>query len=130
MIKRLDNKGFTLIELLAVVCIMSILLMIAVPAITKVIDRSKKDTLIGTIDAYMDSLKLDVTDGQYDFEDASTIFAVPIECIELQQSPENPYGEWLQANDDYMFWLNMILKIKDIYMDLHIMIVLVMVCIL
>lgn len=99
--RTLNKKGFTLIELLAVICIMAILLMLALPAITRIIDRAKKDILVGTIDAYMESLKLDVVDGKYDFEDESTIFAVPVECIEMEKRNNDPYGEWSQANDNY-----------------------------
>ena len=38
----------------------------------------------------------------YQFLDSNeTVYAVPIECIALEQGGKNPYGEWLQANDDY-----------------------------
>ena len=100
--KRLNNKGFTLVELLAVVCIMGILMMIAVPAITLIIEDARIDTIMTTIDAYVESLKYDVIDGTYDFEDADqSIFAVPIECIDMENEGKYPYGNWLQANKDY-----------------------------
>lgn len=44
--KNLKNnkKGFTLIELLAVIVILAVLVMIATPAITKILDESRKKT--------------------------------------------------------------------------------------
>lgn len=43
----MKNKGFTLIELLAVLILLGIVTLIAVPAIGKIIDKSKKRALVG-----------------------------------------------------------------------------------
>ena len=40
----MNHKGFTLVELLATIVIMSILLLIAVPAVSNTIEQSRKDT--------------------------------------------------------------------------------------
>ena len=58
MKKILNNKkGFTLVELLAVIVIMGILMMVAIPSISRVIENSRKDTFVDIAKAYANAAK-------------------------------------------------------------------------
>lgn len=50
------NKGFTLIELLVVIVIMGVLLFVGVPAMSKVVENSRKDTFVTTAVNYADAV--------------------------------------------------------------------------
>lgn len=49
----MNKKGFTLIELLAVITIMGVLMIIAIPAITKTIQNAREDTAINSVKTFV-----------------------------------------------------------------------------
>ena len=55
--KKLNRKGVTLIELLAVIVIMGILMMVAIPAMTRYIENSRKDTFLSTAKEYVNAAR-------------------------------------------------------------------------
>ena len=65
--KRLNknNKGFTLIELLAVIVILGVLMIIAIPMVSKYIKESKQSAFIQTAKAYISSARYAYLNGDY-----------------------------------------------------------------
>lgn len=79
--KKLNKKGFTLIELLAVIVIMGILMMVAIPAMQKYIDNSRKDTFADTAKQYGNAVKNLVLSNSLKCG-ASEASAVDVEAVE------------------------------------------------
>lgn len=61
----MNSKGFTLVELLATILIMSILLLIAVPAVSNVLENSRKETFSQNGKSYINTARNGIINGSY-----------------------------------------------------------------
>ncbi len=54
---KLNKAGFTLIELLAVITIMGILMMVAIPSVSRTIENSRRDTFADNALTYINTIR-------------------------------------------------------------------------
>lgn len=94
-----NKKGFTLIELLAVIIILGVLLLLAVPSVTKYIERGRLSTYKSSISSMVSVVSNEVNmmeDDNYKFS-STEYLVVPFVCIDLERgnntkSPFNTYN--------------------------------------
>ena len=55
--KKINSKGFTLIELLAVITIMGILMLVAIPAVSRTIENSRRDSFADVAKTYINTIR-------------------------------------------------------------------------
>ena len=55
--KKINTKGFTLIELLAVITIMGVLMMVAIPSVSRTIENSRRDTFANVAKEYVNAVR-------------------------------------------------------------------------
>ena len=109
----MKDKGFTLIELLAVIIILGILMLIAIPSVTSYINNSRKESYVTTLNELIKGATIKVNSGDIEVNDPNTTYYIPVSAIELESgNPKSPYGEFDEAyvvvtydgdNYDYYF---------------------------
>ena len=94
----MKNKGFTLIELLAVIIILGILMIIAIPSVTKYISDSRKSSYIGTAKELVSGARNMVNDGKLEMFDTDTTYYIDVNCIKTENGEAtSPYGSFTKA---------------------------------
>lgn len=95
--KRNKEKGFTLIELLAVIIILGVLMIIAVPSVTKYITNTRKSAYIDTAKEIIGATRNKVNEGKLEMYDTDVTYYIDARCIHTENSLVSPYGEFDKA---------------------------------
>ena len=103
--KKINKKGFTLIELLAVIIILGVLLLIAVPSVSKYITQSRMNTYGTNLTRLVDAVSNEVNNysGTYSFR-ANEYLIVPLVCIDVEKgsNTKSPFGEYVPENSFFV----------------------------
>ncbi len=88
------KNGFTLIELLAVIIILGILMIIAIPSVTTYISNSRKSAYIDTAKNIIGGTRNIVNEGKLGIYDTNSTYYIPISCVKTENGNKSPYGEF------------------------------------
>ena len=89
-----DKNGFTLIELLAVIIILGILMIIAIPSVTNYIQNSRKEAYVKTSQNMVKMMTNEINTGKYPVYDTDITYYFPASCLKTETGGESPYGDW------------------------------------
>ncbi len=85
--KKLDRKGFTLIELLAVIVVLGVILLIAVPTVISTITDARKDSFLRSLDQYVDMVRTKAQTGTFKLQyDPAAATVVSLRVIDLDRT--------------------------------------------
>ena len=80
------KNGFTLIELLAVIIILGILMIIAIPSVTTYIQNSRKSAYIDTAKEIIAGTRTFVNQGKVPMYDTNVTYYVNYKCINTENA--------------------------------------------
>lgn len=89
-----NKKGFTLIELLAVIVILGVLMVIAIPAMTRTIDNSRKDAFMSNAKTVISSVRYSLLNEEY--YQGTTLCSMPKAnaAVVVDASPSKEFVEY------------------------------------
>lgn len=95
-----NQKGFTLIELLAVIAILSIIMLVAIPNVMGIIDKNKRST-------YIENAQQMITLAQYKLNADTSIprpnenqaIAISLKCLNTSEIEKGPEG-WMYNKEN------------------------------
>ena len=88
------NKALTLIELLAVIIILGVLMIIAIPSVTTYISNSRKSAYIDSARAAVASVRNSVNEGKIPLYDTDVTYYYDSQCIKSENTLRSPYGDF------------------------------------
>ena len=94
----MKKKGFTLIEIIAVIVIIGIVMLIAVPAVINYTRNSNQAVYANNIGSFLEQAKLEYGEKQFGpYMDDNEIMVVPISRIETTKgdNTRSPYAEFI-----------------------------------
>ncbi len=83
--RKINSKGFTLIELLAVITILGILMLVAIPAVSRTIENSRRDTFADVCSEYISAVRNAVLSDEIECNSSGSAYTV---------SSANPQGKY------------------------------------
>lgn len=99
----INKKGFTLIELLAVIVILGVIMLIAVPNIISTLDKNKKDSFIEDAKQMIASAEYKIrVDKSIEYPGDNDVVIIKLSSLDSNHLDESPYGTFYSRDKSFV----------------------------
>lgn len=111
----MNRKGFTLIELLGVIVILSIIMLIAIPNVTSVLEKGKKDNYLADAKKLITQAEYKIRNASIDKPASSDIYKITLSYLGTNDIDKDPDGNSYSLTDSYVIVVR-----KDGYLEYYV----------
>lgn len=122
----MNKKGFTLIELLGVIIILSIIMVIAIPNVTSVLEKNKRETYITDAKKFITQVKTEISNNSIEKPSSTDVVKVKLSYIGTNDvssdsdgnkyDTENSFVVVVRNTSGYLgYYVNLVAKVDDEY---------------
>ena len=91
------EQGFTLVEILAVIIILSVIALIAIPNVSVAVETSRKKAYVEIANRYVNAVREEISSGKIKVNDENTSYYISYKLIDVEKGDRSPYGQWKEA---------------------------------
>lgn len=111
----MKEKGFTLVELLGVIVILSIIMLIAVPNITSVLEKNKRQNYLADAKKLISQVEYELRSGDIEKPTSTEILKVSLSYIGTSDISKDPDGNKYDTTNSYVIVVR-----KDGYLEYYV----------
>ena len=98
----MNKHGFTLIELLGAVIILSIIMLIAIPNVTSVLEKSKRTTYLSDAKRLISQAEYEISSSRIEKPDSTEIIRIRLSYIGTSDVSKDPDGNLYDKDNSYV----------------------------
>lgn len=98
----MNKQGFTLVELLGVIAILSIIMLIAIPNVTSVLDKNKKENYLADAKKLVTQAEYEIRSSNIEKPSSSNIIKIRLSYIGTSDVSKDPDGNKYDAENSYV----------------------------
>lgn len=98
----MDKEGFTLVELLGVIVILSIIMLIAIPNVTSVLEKSKRSTYLADAKKLISQVEYEISNNTIEKPNSAEILRIRLSYVGTSDVLKDPDGNPYDKNNSYV----------------------------
>lgn len=98
----MNKRGFTLVELLGVIIILSIIMLLAIPNVTSVLEKNKKETYLTDAKKLITQVEYEISNSNIEKPTSTEILKIRLSYVGTSDVSKDPDGNPYDVDNSYV----------------------------